>query len=608
MYDAAAAPPGEGTAGVLLLVEDDDDQAFLLRRQMRDQLTGGLDMVRVNTLSKALAEVTARDVRCVMLDLSLPDASGMEALTAIRAASPGVAVVVLTGTDNDDVGRQALALGAQDYLVKGQHSPDVVRRSVVFSLERAQRQAAEQERADVAHRLELVLETSAEGICTVDGSGVISFLNRTAMELFGVADDQLVGTPLHDFHLCSVDPCPLQQQLQTRQVLDAGEQAFRSSRGRIVLEVRSRPVHDSGAGIGAVVCLSDVTSRRRALDELAEREAQLVEAQMLARLGSWEWALGSDEVVWSDEMYRITGLSPQDVATDRRAFEAYQALVPNEERVEVAQLFDGWTSDREAVEVVHQLHRPDGELRWMLCRASVRQAGAASAQDDGLRVVGSVQDITEQKLSEDILAYQAMHDALTGLPNRALLRDRLERILGDRRRDMIALVYMDIDAFKWVNDNLSHAAGDELLIGVADRLGAQIRPSDTLARNSGDEFILVCDRLPDVETVTGLVDRLIASLAEPFELDGRELVVTMSMGLAIAPAGLDVDSESLIRDADTAMYRAKRAGGGRCEIFDEDMRVAATERALVHLELNRAIAQGEIRPWYQPVVDLGAGT
>ncbi|WP_372729599.1 diguanylate cyclase domain-containing protein, partial [Nocardioides sp.] len=496
-------------------MEDDDDQAFLLRRQMRDQLAGGLDMVRVGSLREALVELGNRSVRCVMLDLSLPDASGMEALTAIRAASPDVAVVVLTGTDNDDVGRQALALGAQDYLVKGQHGPDVVRRSVVFSLERAKRQAAEQERADVAHRLELVLETSAEGICTIDGDGAISFLNRTAMELFGVADDQLVGTPLHDFHVCSEDPCPLERQLMTRQVLDAGEQAFRSPRGLITLEVRSRPVHESGTGIGGVVCLSDVTDRRRALDALAEREAQLVEAQQLAHLGSWEWVPGADEMVWSDQMYRITGLDAEDVRGGRRAIASYLALVPEEERDEVGQLFDGWTTDRAPVEVVHQLCRPDHVTRWMLCRANVRQTGGPRGQGSALRVVGSVQDITEQKLSEDTLAYQAMHDGLTGLPNRALLRDRLERMLGERQRDMVALVYMDIDDFKWVNDNLSHAAGDELLVGVAERLGNLIRPTDTLARNSGDEFIMVCDRLPDVDTVTHVVDRLQESLAEP---------------------------------------------------------------------------------------------
>ena len=593
--------------GVLLLVEDDDDQAFLLRRVMREQFSGGLEIVRVGTLKAALEAVEDREVRCVMLDLSLPDASGMEALEALRGAAPELAVVVLTGTDNDDLGRQALALGAQDFLVKGQHGPDVVRRSVVFSLERAQRQSAELARAELTQRLELVLETSAEGICTLDGAGAFNFVNRTTTELFSLPAAELIGQQLHDFHICPSAPCPLQVQLESGEVVDAGEQVFRSSTGRIVLEVRTRPVQESSTGIGAVVSLNDVTSRRRAQEALVEREAQLVEAQQLARLGSWEWVPAENELLWSDEMFRLTGLTTQEVPRDSRAFEAYADLVPEEERSELGLLFAGWTRDRAPVEVVHQLVRPDGAIRWMLCRASVREVVGPDATDAMLRVVGSVQDITEQKLSEEVLAFQAMHDGLTGLPNRALLLDRLERVLGDSRRDMVALVYMDIDGFKWVNDNLSHAAGDELLIGVADRLNALIRPSDTLARNGGDEFIMVCDGFVEVDTVTVIVDRLLESLKEPFAVAGRDLVVSMSMGLVVAPAGELTDAESLIRNADVAMYRAKGAGGGRCEIFDEEMRELAARKVQVQADLARALTEDEIRPWYQPLVDLATG-
>jgi diguanylate cyclase (GGDEF)-like protein len=236
------------------------------------------------------------------------------------------------------------------------------------------------------------------------------------------------------------------------------------------------------------------------------------------------------------------------------------------------------------------------------CRASVSEVAGQP-----LRVVGTVQDVTEQKAAEDALAHQALHDALTQLPNRALLLDRLDRALSDSRHTAVAVVYMDLDRFKWVNDSLSHAAGDELLVAVAQRLSAAIRPTDTLARFGGDEFVLVCEHLDTEQQVLDVVGRISQQLELPFILEGREVVVSASMGLAVARADEHTDSESLLRDADTAMYRAKDNGRARCEIFDEGMRLRASERLEVQNELRRALQGDEIVPWYQPVVDLRTG-
>ena len=615
---ATGALPRADASGVLLLVEDDPDHAFLVRRQLREQLPTTFEVAHVATAHDATQRMAAGDVRCVVLDLSLPDASGLDAVRLVHAADPTVAIVVLTGMDSDEIGRQALQLGAQDFLVKGQHGPDVVRRSVVLSLERAERQAAEQSLSLFAQRLQLVLEASAEGICMLDLDGVMSFANRTAADLFGVGADRLVGRALHDFHVCPPAGCTLDEQLRAGTQTDAGEQLFRSPDGNVsVLQVRTRPLSgtDSGEGLAAaaphggasVVNLTDVTSRRVALEALAEREAQLVEAQQLAHLGSWEWVPGADEIVWSDEMYRVTGLSRADVPEDHRAIAVYTDLVPLAERARLRPLFDTWSADRAPVDVVHQLVRPDGSLRWLQCRASVRESPVPGSTDRALRIVGTVQDITEQKVAEEALAHQAMHDALTGLPNRSLLLDRLDRILADSRRKTVAVVFMDIDRFKWVNDSMSHIAGDALLVAVGERLAAVLRPTDTLARTGGDEFVLVCDRLDNEDQVLPVLDRLSQALTAPVTIEGRELIVTISMGLALAPAGERVDSESLIRDADIAMYRAKESGRARYEIFDEGMRQRAALRLEVQADLRRALSSGEVLPWYQPIVELDTG-
>jgi diguanylate cyclase (GGDEF)-like protein/PAS domain S-box-containing protein len=590
----------DDSAGVLLLVEDDPDHAFLVTRRLRDQLARGWQVEHHGTAAGARSRLERGDVTCVVLDLSLPDAKGLEVVTMVRRAAPAVPIVVLTGTDNDALGREALRLGAQDYLVKGQHGPDAVGRSVVFALERTRRLVLEQRQSSLRDRLRLVLEASAEGICMLDETGAITFVNRAGAGLLGSEAAELTGQQLHDYHGCRDDSCSLERTLRTATPGDAGEQVFRSRDGSLhVLEVRARELEEAR---GLVVNMTDVTARKQAQHALAEREAQLVEAQRIAHLGSWEWNLTTGEVHWSDEMFAITGLPADHVPHDVRAFAAYRALAPTGEQAELNELFGGWTRDREPAALGHRLVRPDGSWRWLQCRASI----AAVAEGQPLRVVGTVQDITDQKAAEDALAHQALHDSLTQLPNRALLLDRLERALADRR-DSVAVVYMDLDRFKWVNDSLSHAAGDELLVAVAQRLAAVIRPSDTLARFGGDEFVLVCEHLHSEQQVLDVVARITQQLEVPFVLDGREVVVSASMGLALARAGEVTDSEALLRDADTAMYRAKDNGRARCEIFDEGMRLRASERLEVQNDLRRALQGHEVLPWYQPVVDLRSG-
>jgi diguanylate cyclase (GGDEF)-like protein/PAS domain S-box-containing protein len=602
----SAAKPEHSAPHVLLLVEDDPDQAFLVSRRLREQLLN-VEVVHLGTAAEATERLAQGDVSCVVLDLSLPDAKGLEAVKAVRAADPAVAIVVLTGLDSNELGRQAVQLGAQDYLIKGQHGADAVGRSVTFALERTKRQAAERSQALLASRLQLVLEASAEGICLLDEQGRLSFANPAAALLLGSSAADLVGRPLHDFHVCQDLSCSLEPEFRSGRQVDAGEQLFRAVDGRVnVLEVRVRPPHDVGTGSASVINLSDVTARRQAQDTLAVRETQLVEAQRLAHLGSWEWDLATNEVVWSEEMYRVTGLSPDLVPPDGRAFAVYSEMVPANERHELILLLQNWTATRPPVVVTHRFVRTDGMNRWLQCRASVSEVPGPVASTT-LRLVGTVQDITEQKMAEDALAHQALHDTLTGLPNRALLLDRLDRALADRSRGTVAVVFMDLDRFKWVNDSLSHAAGDELLIAVADRLTALLRPTDTLARLGGDEFVLVSEQLSSEQQIFSVIDRLSRELNRPFQIDGRELVVTTSMGLALAPAGERSDSELLIRDADTAMYRAKENGRARYEIFDEAMRLRASERLEVQNDLRLALQRGEVQAWFQPLVDLRTG-
>ncbi len=213
-------------------------------------------------------------------------------------------------------------------------------------------------------------------------------------------------------------------------------------------------------------------------------------------------------------------------------------------------------------------------------------------------------DALERQATEDGIRHRALHDALTGLPNRVLFHDRLGQALARlrRRRSLTAVLFLDLDRFKLVNDSLGHQVGDELLAAVAPRLSQVVRSSDTVARFGGDEFGILLEDITDEHDAVEMAERIAAVFTRPFVLDGSEHFVTTSIGIAVAHGG--ELPEELIRDADAAMYRAKEHGRARYELFDEVMRARAFARLRVENDLRRAVDRGELALVYQPVVSL----
>jgi diguanylate cyclase (GGDEF)-like protein len=205
------------------------------------------------------------------------------------------------------------------------------------------------------------------------------------------------------------------------------------------------------------------------------------------------------------------------------------------------------------------------------------------------------------------LAHQALHDALTGLPNRILLADRLDQALSRAARSGtgVAVLFVDLDRFKFLNDSRGHAAGDALLVTVADRLRQAVRSQDTVARFGGDEFVVVCEDAAAGWEAGSVAERIFDAFQTPFLVNGQEFFLSVSVGVAV---GTGMDSpEELIRDADAAMYRAKEGGRARFEFFDENMRTEAVERLDIESALHRAVERDELRVFYQPVISLSSG-
>jgi len=484
-----------------------------------------------------------------------------------------------------------------------------------------------------------------------------------------------------------------------------------------------------GAFIGAMSFAAIVSWKLNEMlwQATAEREAQLSEAQEVARLGSWEWDAGSGRLTWSEELYRLFGVEP---GTFTPTPESIVELVHPADRETLAEGMQAiLTGGAAAADSDFRVALPDGTERWLHRRAKVTYAAdgrpliSGTAADvterkqaearlehtlsllsatldstaDALLVVGadgritlfnrrfaemwnipdeilasgdddqalafavgqlrdpdafrakvqelyahpdlesfdtlefrdgrsveryskpqrvdgvtvgrvwSFRDVSHHKRLEQELVHQAFHDSLTGLANQALFRDRVDHAVARSARQAarLAVLFLDLDDFKTVNDSLGHTTGDTLLVAVAERLGHCVRDGDTVARLGGDEFAVLVEDLESERDVTRLADRIIAGLQRPFPLAGREVFIGTSIGIALDGPG--IDSGQLLRNADIAMYTAKRRGRNRSEIFQPAMHLAAVERMEVEAALRKALEGRTLTLEYQPVVALATG-
>ena len=362
------------------------------------------------------------------------------------------------------------------------------------------------------------------------------------------------------------------------------------------------------------IYLDRIAAEQRHHDEMMRLHARTVEAletakeseqrYALAAAGSndglWDWDVVSNVFYASDRWKLMLGLSAETpVAQAEDWFEHVHA----EDLPELREILDRHLSGQTPhFEHEYKMSHRDGSHRWILCRGiAVRNEAGAP-----VRMAGSHTDVTERRRIQDDLAHAALHDDLTGLANRTLFTALLERSLARARRTqsyVCAVVFVDIDHFKLVNDSLGHLVGDKFLVSLAKRFLQHLRPGDILARLGGDEFAVLLDDIPDSGTATTIADRLHTALLEPFDLEGREVYSSASMGIAFGNSRY-LRSEDLLRDADTAMYRAKAHGRSQYEIFDPSMHASAIQRLTLETEMRRALERQEFSVEYQPIVQL----
>jgi diguanylate cyclase (GGDEF)-like protein/PAS domain S-box-containing protein len=348
----------------------------------------------------------------------------------------------------------------------------------------------------------------------------------------------------------------------------------------------------------ALARIQSQLARKRAEEALRVSEERFSLAARGANDGLWDWDLRQGRVYYSQRWKEMLGLRSVQVSDSPEEWRS--RVHPADREGFEAEIDKVLRSGADDLLVEQRLCRADGTYCWMLVRGHVLRDPSGSP----VRMAGSCTDVTDNKAL----------DSLTGLPNRTLLTERIQRAMEAQRSGQarFALLFLDLDRFQVVNDSLGHAAGDRLLTAFAQRLQAVVRDGwaatrvfgpHAVARLGGDEFAVLLEDLCEPENAEGVAAHILASMQAPFDVDGRELFTSVSIGIALGEDG-QVTADDVIRDADTALYRAKALGRGRAHMFSADLRAAALHRLEVENDLRRALENGELRAFYQPKISL----
>jgi diguanylate cyclase (GGDEF)-like protein/PAS domain S-box-containing protein len=352
-----------------------------------------------------------------------------------------------------------------------------------------------------------------------------------------------------------------------------------------------------------VAKVARLVERARLEEAMRESEERYALAARGANDGLWDWNLKTNEIYFSERWKSMLGYKDGEIKS--RPEEWFNRVHPEEIEILRAELDAHIEGSVPHFEMEHRMLHRDGIYRWMLTRGMVVRDSEGRAS----RMAGSQTDITERKKVEEQLLHDAFHDALTGLPNRALFMDRLQQAMERTKRHpeySFAVFFLDLDRFKLINDSLGHMVGDQLLAGIGKRLECCTRAGDTIARLGGDEFTILLDDIKDVPDILNMAERIREELKEPFSFDGHHVYTSASIGIALSTMGY-LKPDDLLRDANTAMHRAKTSGKARHQLFDSTMHSHAVELLKLETELQRTHVCEEYRVHYQPVVSLETG-
>ena len=457
-------------------------------------------------------------------------------------------------------------------------------------------------RTEIERHYRELMEVVDKGIVVRDANGRIVYANAAAIRLFDVEEGLTLEQELRPSRWRMIDEdgnaleesdLPAFRALQTGKVADSTVLGFYNLRLRHLtwLSVTSVPQFAPGATRPHQVLslFSDVT-------ELKRDSALFDRVQAMAHIGGWEWDAGRNRLYLSDESTHILGSE-----TTPSSMDAMQACLIEPDRRSLRAMIEHALVGGTAFDLEVQGRRSDGHTFWARVIGEPERSQPLSQ-----RITGTLQDITHRKQAEETLRVQARTDPLTGLLNRdAVLRELADR-LDDPALSQVAVLYIDLDRFKVVNDVLGHGAGDELLVSAAQRISRAVGTEGLIARFGGDEFLVICSFGDDTQCPERIADKILDAFGDSFRFDHEEFTITASIGIARAPGDGD-KSQTLIQNADAAMYDSKRRIRNGRQAFTPALAQSQQERLRVETQLRRATDNDEFHLVYQPQVDLRHG-
>jgi diguanylate cyclase (GGDEF)-like protein/PAS domain S-box-containing protein len=442
-------------------------------------------------------------------------------------------------------------------------------------------------------QIEEIVESAPLLIFTLDRQGIFTLCKGKAMELLHASERRTVGKSIFEVHR------------ERPEFLLAVRRALKGETVTAMLEYRDcyfenllTPIFDEQKRvIGLTGIATDQTEQTRVHEELSRNEEHYRVLTENSQSGVWRISAENHKTIYANRtLLDLLGLHSLAELKKRRWDEFFTTDSVEQIRVQFKLLESGLANSFES-----SLLNGQGEERHVLIASAIledEQGGADS-------IVVNILDITERKEAEEELRYASLHDALTGLPNRQLLNDRLEQAMFKRARgeaESFGVLFMDLDRFKLVNDSLGHQAGDELLRQVSQRITECLRTEDTLARMGGDEFSLIIES-GSLNEIRQVANRILVALKRPFELQGHEVKTAGSIGVVEYNSGYSTPEE-MLRDADIAMYRMKAKGGSGLQVFNQSLHGQTILQLQQENELRDAVQAGELKLWYQPITSL----
>lgn len=607
----------------------------------------------------ALDIIKNNEISLMLLDLQLPDMSGLDILRHLSSEGRYIPSILITANGSEHIAAEAFRLGVEDYLSKPVDA-DQLSEAITRALTESR---LRREKAILTAHLKRQL--SWQSVLTKIGQSVTSSLKHDQV-LRRIVEAAIHITHAEEGFLALLDEESGQLYLRAAKNMDREKsqtmrlpvsdnliaQVFKTGKpvrtttqsdegplikvvtGFLVHSLLHVPIQSKGKTLGvlsvvnhtsqrsfkekdevllisladyAAVAIENANLYSKAQDEIAERrrieenlrdsEERYALAVRGANDGIWDWDFKTETIYYSPRWKSILGYVEEEV--NDSPDEWFSKVHPEDLeslKLDISAHLGGITAHFENEQ--RMLHK-DGTYRWILSR------GLAVLNDNGVatRLAGSQTDVTDRKYAEQKLLHDAFYDKLTNLPNRALFLDHLRLAVerAKRRPDhKFAVLFLDVDRFKDVNDSYGHMVGDKLLVEFGQLLATRLRTTDTIARFGGDEFVILIDDITDESNATQIAEWIDSELVKPFQIKEHEIFVTVSIGIVLSEIGYE-RAEDILRDADIAMYDAKGNGRARYEMFEPAMRVRIVERLEIENDLRRAIENNEFRVYYQVI-------